>query len=311
MRLSIIFIFVLALSVIVTSMAAWGITYGTSSDQVSSMASQFFALAHRSLDVFNFLVGDVLDGNAKLVHTLLDVQQNSSIDGMERTKAQISHDVGALVNYTTNATVQTQQLMGQVVGVFSGLIDSVVAQFKDVAASYAAQLRTDLAEQSGGILAFGSDTIDLTKVALQSLVDIGLIDLSRAPTDPVTEADCTLLALLWNMAQLNAQTPYYLQSETGRLYMCMVSEGCMVSFLSSNGAVYNESHLYWRPYPSTVPAQAQKPTKQRCLSEPPEVVVVGLNCPLPRSCQCGADRRCSEWYRAIQQHGTAVPHSVM
>lgn len=38
----------------------------------------------------------LLDGNAKLVHTLLDVQQNSSIDGMERTKAQVSHDVGAL-----------------------------------------------------------------------------------------------------------------------------------------------------------------------------------------------------------------------
>lgn len=34
----------------------------------------------------------------------------------------------------------------------------------------------------------------------------------------VTEADCTLVALMWDMAQLQPQTPFYLQSETGRLY---------------------------------------------------------------------------------------------
>lgn len=50
------------------------------------------------------------------------------------------------VNYSTNATVQSQREMNGVVDTFSGLMGTVVGQFRNVSAGHATQLRAALAE---------------------------------------------------------------------------------------------------------------------------------------------------------------------
>lgn len=50
-----------------------------------------------------------------------------------------------LVNYTTNATVQSQAQMNQVVDTFASLMGSVVGDFRNLSSGYSDQLRGSLA----------------------------------------------------------------------------------------------------------------------------------------------------------------------
>eukprot|EP00667_Euglena_gracilis_P032368 EG_transcript_49488 len=130
MRLCVLFLAVLALSAIVTSMAAWGITYGTSYSRVTTMAAHFTGLAQGSFAGFGSFVTDLLGGNAALVDAILLAQKTSGVQRTEQTKAQMLQTIGMLVNYTTNSTDQTQQQMDEVVDAFGDLMDTVVAEFK-------------------------------------------------------------------------------------------------------------------------------------------------------------------------------------
>eukprot|EP00667_Euglena_gracilis_P026219 EG_transcript_31386 len=143
MRLSLIFLGVLAASVLVTALAAWGITYGTSYGRVTTMASEFTTLAHGVLDEFSSFVGDLIQGNAALVNGILTQQRVSGEARMQQTKADMISALGTLVNYTTNATVQSQVQMNQVVDTFAGLMGSVVGDFQPPSAPRCLWDRTD------------------------------------------------------------------------------------------------------------------------------------------------------------------------
>eukprot|EP00667_Euglena_gracilis_P034331 EG_transcript_59156 len=104
MRLSFIFLTVLAASVLMTALAAWGITYGTSYSRVTTMASEFTLLSFGVLDEFGTFVADVIRGNSELVNTILAQQRASGTARMQQTKADMISTIGTLVNYTTNAT---------------------------------------------------------------------------------------------------------------------------------------------------------------------------------------------------------------
>eukprot|EP00668_Euglena_longa_P025439 GGOE01031793.1.p1 GENE.GGOE01031793.1~~GGOE01031793.1.p1 ORF type:complete len:987 (-),score=303.47 GGOE01031793.1:1084-3660(-) len=174
---------------------------------------------------------------------------------------------------------------------------TVVSDFKGLASNYAAQLRADVASSGSSTLIVAANFIAAAQTRLQQLLDVGLLRLSRAPTDPIDEEDCTVLGVLCDSADPTYQVFLTMVSAAGRFYSCGTLEGGTISTVSLNGSVYNESHLTWLPYSSSVSTAARKSMKQRCLSDAPEVVSVGMNCPQPRSCQCGADQRCAQWYR--------------
>eukprot|EP00667_Euglena_gracilis_P001114 EG_transcript_1113 len=299
MRLSVIFLVVLAGSAILISMAAWGITFGTSFEKVTAMAQDFTGLANESLGTFASFVSDVLRANAQQVDGLLALQRQSGYNRTEQTKAKVAQTIGTLVNYTTNATDQIQLQMQDVVGTFAGLMSSVVSDFRQMASGSAAQIRRDLATTASLTMMGEVQKVDVMLRRMQWLVDLRLLNVSRAPTDPVGGPDCMVLSLLCSEAQEQfvPSNVVLLASARGRLYSCGVEDGATVSVLSTSGGRYNESHWTWPPYAPTVPASARKSIVDRCLTEPPAVEVVGLNCPQPQGCQCGADPRCAPWFR--------------
>eukprot|EP00667_Euglena_gracilis_P001300 EG_transcript_1299 len=312
MRLSVIFLVVLAGSAILISMAAWGMTFGTSFEKVSDMAQVFTGLANESLGTSASLVSEVLRANAQQVDGLLALQRQSGYNRTEQTKAKVAQTIGTLVNYTTNATDQSQWQMQDVVGTFAALMSSVVADFRQMASGSAAQIRRDLATTAMLTTVGEMHNLDTMLRRFQWLVDLGLLNVSqRAPTDPVGEPDCTLLSLLCSEAQEQPapSNAVLLASATGRLYMCGVEDGATVSVLSTSGNHYNESYWTWPAYAPTVPASAQKRILDRCLSEPPIVQLVGVQCSLPHGCHCGADPRCAPWYR-MHLNGTTTHSST-
>eukprot|EP00667_Euglena_gracilis_P000816 EG_transcript_816 len=301
MRLATIFLAVLAGAVLATSLTAWGITFGASFDRISTMASRFSAQTQAGIAAFDGFAQRLLQDNAQLVTDLLAQQRESGNDRMQQTKDALLASTGTLVNLTTNATQQMQLQMGRVVDTFGAVMDAVVADFKGLASGYAAQVRADLlARGLSEINTIWSRSGSLLR-RQQTLLDVGALSLSQSPTDPIGDADCTLLDLLCDHAMESYADAISIVSTTGRLYTCGVAFGATVSLVTSRGALYNESHLTWPLFPTT-----PRRVKQRCLQDAPTVRLVGLNCPQPLSCQCGADPRCRLWYRTHLSTGTAL-----
>eukprot|EP00667_Euglena_gracilis_P019819 EG_transcript_21294 len=294
MRLAVLFLTVLALAAIVTSLAAFGISYGTSYEQVSTMASQFTSISQAGIEGFTSFVSTLLRSNAALVDTLLEAQEAAGANRTAQTKAQVVRTIGALVNYTANSTEQTQQQMEAVVDTFGHLMDNVVTGFRGLASGYVAQIRLDSAAR--GLVSMFSLVTTMTTAmqSVQQLIDLGVLDLSRAPTDPISAADCTVLAAVCGSSAAFFGVSMSVASATGRYYSCSAQDGALVSVRNASGGVYNESFLRWRSSsPIVVPASM----RQRCLAETPVVQLVGAGCSPANSCQCGADPRCTPWYR--------------
>eukprot|EP00667_Euglena_gracilis_P031919 EG_transcript_47396 len=133
MRLAALFLGVLAASVLLASLAAWGITYGTSSSRVTLMSSDFTAIAGLAVDQFQAFVSDLLLGNANLVNAILAEERESGEARLQEAQATMVRTTGTLVNYTANATDQSQAQVNAVVDTFASLMGSVVADFKGVA----------------------------------------------------------------------------------------------------------------------------------------------------------------------------------
>eukprot|EP00667_Euglena_gracilis_P006944 EG_transcript_7005 len=260
------------------------------------MASQFATLTQESMAGFSAFVSDLLGANAGLVDAVLAAQERAGLNRTGQTKAQTTRTVGVLVNYSTNATAQTQQQMDTVMATFGVLMDAVVADFKGLASSYVTQVRTDLAARGGTAISTNDAMIANAQRRLQQLVDVGLLDLSRAPSDPVGEADCTLLGVLCDVANEFSYVPFSVTSATGRYYLCGYFDGAVVTTVSAANGVYNETRRAWMPYGLSFPSFLRRTTKERCLAENPIVTVTGFNCPLPQGCLCGADQRCSAYY---------------
>eukprot|EP00667_Euglena_gracilis_P001984 EG_transcript_1983 len=292
-------------------MAAWGITYGTSYSRVSTMARQFSDLSTDAIAQVSMFILDILHGNANLVGTILTEQWDSGSTRSVETQAQMAQTISVLVNYTANSTAQSRRQMDAVVDAFGRLMHGVVADFKGLAGGYAAQVRADVAAKGMTTVAGTSNAITVAMQRLQKLVDVGLLDLSQSPTDPIGEADCTLLSLLCATADEFSSLPLILATAAGRSYRCGSLEGGTVSTVTYQGGRYNESYLSWRPYADTVPAVSRQEMKQRCLTENATVQVVGANCPQPRNCQCGADPRCEPWYAPYANGSTQYRATIL
>eukprot|EP00667_Euglena_gracilis_P019321 EG_transcript_20672 len=262
------------------------------------MSSEFSALAKGVLDEFSAYVTELLQSNSKLVDTILTEERVSGEARIQQTKTDMITSIGTLVNYTSNATVQSQQQMNTVVDTFAALMGKVVGDFRGLLNGYSAQLRAAMAAKaSGALITMGNTRVNalLRHVVSQRL---GLLNLSRTPYDPIELVDCRMLDVVCaHMAELGpyAQDRIVLILATGRSYFCSPSMA-WISLRSANGSLYNEDLVTWLPYSSSVPASAQRPTVERCVFERPDVVErVGQGCPasVAPNCQCGQDQRCT------------------
>eukprot|EP00667_Euglena_gracilis_P023397 EG_transcript_26408 len=171
-------------------MAAWGITYGTSYDKVSGMASDFTDVSYQNLKSFGLFISDLLHTDAGLVDGILVLQRQTVHAGTEQTTTQMARTIGALLNYTANATGQSQQQVNSVVDTFDTLMNAVVTDFKGLASGYAEQVRIDLASKGSQLLVTYSNAAGGVMKRTQKLIDIGILDLSRDPTDSLPAGAC-------------------------------------------------------------------------------------------------------------------------
>eukprot|EP00668_Euglena_longa_P044265 GGOE01058872.1.p1 GENE.GGOE01058872.1~~GGOE01058872.1.p1 ORF type:complete len:983 (-),score=289.04 GGOE01058872.1:748-3420(-) len=213
---------------------------------------------------------------------------------MEQTKNTMISTVNTLVNYTTNVTDQSQQQMSGVVDTFAGLMGTVVGNFRQLSNGYAAQLRAAMAEKATNTFSGNAMLRASTLMRFQVYQDLGILNFSVTPWDPIGPDDCMFLGTV--CAALLDEDRLGMTLTSGRYYIC-TPLGASISVLSKNGSFYNEDLVTWLSYNATVPASARKPIKQRCMSELPDVVQrVGQNCPQSQNCQCGNDQRCNAWY---------------
>eukprot|EP00667_Euglena_gracilis_P000757 EG_transcript_758 len=301
MRLAVIFLGVLAASVILTSLAAWGITYGSSYDRVTTMSAEFTQLAHDVLQHFDTFVMGLLQNNSALVDDILGSERKLGDAWMQQTKAQVLQIIGNLVNYTTNTTGQSQLQMNAMVDTFAALTGSMVTEFEVVAANYASELRTELASKTSATI---NSVVSIIRTPglqrFQSLYDLGLLNLSRASSDSVSLEDCVLLGAVCDAALgFGYWESFTVVSAAGRYYSCVPGEGATLSVLVVNGSRYTQYEQTW------LPNGGSATVKQRCLAEQPVSTVVGQDCPMPQNCQCGIDQRCSLWYQPLVNHSSS------
>eukprot|EP00668_Euglena_longa_P009266 GGOE01011177.1.p1 GENE.GGOE01011177.1~~GGOE01011177.1.p1 ORF type:complete len:1003 (-),score=268.62 GGOE01011177.1:1210-3858(-) len=193
--------------------------------------------------------------------------------------------------------------MNEVVNTFVDLMDSVVTDFRDVATDYAAELRAALAGKASITL---QQTIT-ARVAglkrLQTLSSMGMVNLSRGPSDPIGLDDCSLLGVLCAAAlEMVSTQPVTVALATGRSYSCTVGVEASISVLSLDGTNYSKQLLKWIPDSTSATV-----TRQRCLGPPASNLTVGWNCSQSQICGCGQDQRCTLWY---QHHEADVGPSL-
>eukprot|EP00667_Euglena_gracilis_P031623 EG_transcript_46389 len=97
------------------------------------MSAEFTTLTHTALGQFDSFVAELLQDNSGLVENILTQERISGEERLRETKASTAKTIGTLVNYTANATDQSQAQMNEVVDTFAALMGSVVADFKGVA----------------------------------------------------------------------------------------------------------------------------------------------------------------------------------
>eukprot|EP00667_Euglena_gracilis_P000878 EG_transcript_877 len=261
------------------------------------MALDFSDLSLNTLTGFVAFVADLVRNNTQLVDTILWQEKQFSTSWAVQITAQMSGAMSNLVNYTTNVTAQNQAEMTGVLDTFSSLLGSVVSEFRGLAGDYAAQRRQCLAAAGSPIMAALASTVASNFQRLQQLVDLGLLTLARRPSDPVGEADCTLLAVLCNSAAEVGRT-VTVTTVAGRFYSCGPLEGGTISsVVANNGSTVTISQLWWHAYNSSTPDTARQPMKQRCMAGAAVAEVVSQDCAGAAACRCGADPRCAAYYR--------------
>eukprot|EP00667_Euglena_gracilis_P004288 EG_transcript_4307 len=310
MRLSAVFVLTLAVSVIVSATATWGLTYSTSYGELRDMASGFVALSTAGTGDFAQLVRRLISNSSSLVSNILDTEYDQSMSQLNETGQEFLGSTLDLMALVKNATVQAQDLVTALAVYFGGFMASVISQFTLVGTDYASQLRMESAARVQTI--FG-DMIQERITALQRqarLYSLGLMNLSQGADQPPDDATCTLLGMLC-VASEEMQKIIYIGNAKGGHVTCDVTS--VAAVLSKHPQPSSDTVIFyqWTPYLSGASNANFTAWKQLVLAgsnssflnvtcaEGTEIVYPSCNG------TCGFDPRCREWYTVHRDDQTA------
>eukprot|EP00667_Euglena_gracilis_P001184 EG_transcript_1185 len=316
MRLGVIFVITLAVSVILSSTATWALTYTTSYVELRAMSTGFVELSTVALGDFGQLVRQLISDSGTLVAGILDAEYARSMAQLNETGLQFLQATMDLMARAKNATAQAQGLVAALVVSFGGFIQSVITDFESVATDYASRLRLESASRTQD--AFHSTLRDsiLAIQMVPRLYDLGLLDFSRLPDQPIDEGSCTVMASLCTIsAELGVNV--YIGSAGGTSIWCDVNEQAYQLSIRRGTTADNVTFIRWPPFTSDSTANLTQ-WKQSCLADRSgNSAFMDVSCPhsgmmqYPNQCNmtCGYDPRCRLWYS--RQVGSTTAKTMM
>eukprot|EP00667_Euglena_gracilis_P013681 EG_transcript_14133 len=302
MYLGVVFVATLAVSVILSSTATWGLTYSTSNGELKDMSSGFVELATNTVDGFRELVLQLIADSSTLVTGLLGTQYNRSMTQLNETETELLQTTLDLMNQTKTATAQSQRLVSDLVVSFGTFMQSAITDFTDVGTDDAARLRMEAALRVQ--LVFG-EMLQSSAMAIKrtaQLYDFGMLNLSRTVDQPLDDGTCTLMAALCT-ASAEFGLTLYAGTAGGAKVKCNASD--IVSNLVVDWGASADTFIYsyFPPYAAGTPGVDFPGWKQSCLasnasSTKGTTCLHGMGMVYPNYCNgtCGYDSRCRPWY---------------
>eukprot|EP00667_Euglena_gracilis_P001096 EG_transcript_1095 len=305
MRLAVIFLATLAVSVILSSTATWGLTYTTSYRELQDMSSGFVQLAKASVDEFGQLVWQLIGESGDLVSGILDASYAQSVAQLNETGLQFLQTTRDLMLQAKNTTAQTQGSVVTLLLSFQAFMQVVIGNFKAVGTDSSSRLRVASASQAQAAF---HNMMEASIQAIQrqaQLYQWGMLNLSRTPDQPLDDGTCTMLGELCSTsAEVNREI--LIGTAAGNYVDCsQASRAIAWNTLFQNATTVVLTALWIAPYRANDVNANLSAWKQKCLSgisdEPPQVYTCpkGPNVMLyPNQCNgtCGYDPRCRPWY---------------
>eukprot|EP00667_Euglena_gracilis_P001137 EG_transcript_1138 len=315
MRLGLIFLATLAISVILSSTATWGLTFSTSYTELLDMSDGFVQLTSLAVDDFARLVGQLIADSGTFVSGILDAEYNRSMTQLNETQTQFLDTTLDLMALAKNTTTQTQQLVAGLLVSFGSFVQSVILTFQTVGGDYASRLRVESASQTQASF---NNMIQSRIYSLQRqarLYHWGLLNLSRRPESPQDDGSCTLLGVMCSFS-MEVNSNVFVGSSSGGFAFCDVTD-VAYSVMVVRGATADQVYLpVWPPFIDTAPHANLTAWKSSCMA-PFTNFSMNVSCPhgtvmeYPNSCNngCGYDPRCRPWYQV--QLNTTTPATQM
>eukprot|EP00667_Euglena_gracilis_P001134 EG_transcript_1134 len=301
LHLGVIFVATLAVSVIVSATATWGLTYTTSYSELQDMATGFVGLATGAVDDFAQLVWQLISDSGTLVSGILDTEYQRSMAQLNETGQQFLQTTLDLMAQAKNTTAQSQGMVATLVVSFAQFMGSVIVEFKTVGSDYASQLRTESATRMQTVF---STMIQDRVLAIQRqahMYEMGVLNLSRRADQPFDDGSCTLLGLLC-AASAELKGNMYIATELGSMQLCDSSNPLTGAFAlrKRRGLTADLVTMYeWPPY---VTGSNFSQWKASCMADS-NVTFMNATCPHSNEIEfpacnatCGFDPRCRVWY---------------
>eukprot|EP00667_Euglena_gracilis_P002512 EG_transcript_2511 len=312
MRLGGIFLATLAVSVILSAMATWGLTFSTSYTELVDMADGFVQLTSVAVDDFAALVWQLIADSGAFVSGVLDAEYNRSMTQLNESQTQFLDTTLGLMALAKNTTTQTQQLVAGLLVSFGSFVQSVIGTFQVVGTDYASRLRTESASRTQASF---NNMMQNRIYSLQRqarLYQWGMLNLSRPRERPQDEGSCSLLGVMCSFS-LEVNSNVFIGTASGGFEFCDVTD-VAYSVMVYRGATAEQVYLpVWPPFIDTAPGASLSSWKASCLA-PFTNFSSNSSCPYgtameyPNNCAgtCGYDPRCRLWYTVHFNTTTAV-----
>eukprot|EP00667_Euglena_gracilis_P000584 EG_transcript_585 len=312
MRLGLVFVATLAVSVLLSAMATWGLTFSTSYSELLDMADGFVDLTTLAVSDFAQLVWQLLDDSGAFVSGVLDAEYNRSVTQLNETQTQFLDTTLGLMALAKNTTTQTQQLVAALLVSFGSFVQSVIQTFQVVGTDYASRLRTESASRTqASFNSMMQSRIDSLQRQAR-LYQWNLLNLTRPRDLPQDDGSCTLLGVMCSFAT-EVDSNVFIGTASGNFAFCDVTD-VAYSVMVYRGASADQVYLpVWPPFIDTAPKANLTAWKAACLA-PFTNFSMNVSCPhgtemeYPNNCAgtCGYDPRCRAWYMVHFNTTTAI-----
>eukprot|EP00667_Euglena_gracilis_P004049 EG_transcript_4064 len=311
MRLGIIFVATLAISVILSSTATWGLTYSTSYSELREMSSGFVQLAGTAVDDFGQLVSHLISDSGTLVSNILDTEYERSVIQLNSTGMQFLLTTIDLMDQAKNATIQAQGVVAALLVAFGNFMQTVLTGFKAVGTDDASRLRMESASRTQTLFQLMLQG-RITAVQRQArLYELGMLNFSRRAEDPVDADTCTSIGNLCTASE-EIDRNLFIGMASGNIVHCDVNELSFTRFVKRGPTADRTTLLQWAPFDASDPNANFSGWKRACLAGT-NLSFLNVSCDhgtmmdYPANCNgtCGFDPRCRPWY-VMQNNADAL-----